>query len=42
MMRADLCRCGAFDYDNGSVVCWVCEEIVVPWIGTLTTVTWPG
>jgi hypothetical protein len=24
----DLCGCGLLDLDNGSVVCWVCEEVV--------------
>lgn len=39
---ADICRCGAFDYANGSSVCWVCVEIVIPWVGSLTNVTWPS
>ena len=40
--RHDVCRCGAFDADNGSVVCWVCGEIVITWTGSLTDATWPG
>lgn len=42
----DLCRCGRYDFDNGSVVCWVCEEVVIPWDvrerGPLTAATVPA
>lgn len=43
---ADVCLCGTYDLWNGSVVCWVCEEIVVNWdadeYGVVTAATMPG